>query len=91
MKHPFAEARLIVTGHDVAVVTSNKEMISALSNPGQTYLSFVLDLSRTLGELVEVLKTELLLRLALPILMTAQSVKNYLLSVGVKPQHRGAR
>lgn len=52
--HPLAEARLIVRGRDVVAVTSDKEMVSVLSNPGQTYLSFVLDLSRTLGELAEV-------------------------------------
>jgi DNA-binding transcriptional MerR regulator len=52
--HTLAEARLIVRGHDVIAVTSDKEMVSVLSNPGQTYLSFVLDMSRTLGELAEV-------------------------------------
>jgi DNA-binding transcriptional MerR regulator len=52
--HSLVEARLIVRGRDVVAVTSDKEMVSVLSNPGQAYLSFVLDLSRTLGELAEV-------------------------------------
>jgi DNA-binding transcriptional MerR regulator len=54
MEKPLAEARLVVSGRDVLVVKSEHELVSALSKPGQSYLSFVVDLPRTLGELAEV-------------------------------------
>ena len=54
MEQPLAQARLVVRDGDVVAVRSDKELISVLSNPGQTYFSFVLDLPRTLGELMEV-------------------------------------
>jgi DNA-binding transcriptional MerR regulator len=50
---PLAEARLIVSGRDVIVVKNKSELISALQNPGQGCLSFVLDLPRSLGELTQ--------------------------------------
>jgi DNA-binding transcriptional MerR regulator len=50
---PLSEARLIVSGRDVIVVKNKSELISALRNPGQACLSFVLDLPRTLGELAQ--------------------------------------
>jgi DNA-binding transcriptional MerR regulator len=54
MEKPLAEARLIVSGRDVLVVRNEQQLISALASPGQHCLSFVVDLPRTLGELVEV-------------------------------------
>ncbi len=53
MENPLAEARLVVSGHDVLVVRGERQLISALARPGQSCLSFVVDLPRTLGELVE--------------------------------------
>lgn len=55
---PLAEARLIVSGRDVIVVKNKSELISALHNPGQACLSFVLDLPRTLGELTQLVDTK---------------------------------
>ena len=40
---PLSAARLVVTGHDVAIV-SEGDLVSVLSKPGQGYLSFVVDL-----------------------------------------------
>ncbi len=54
MEKPLAEARLVVSGRDVLVVRNEHQLISALARPGQSCLSFVVDLPRTLGELVEV-------------------------------------
>jgi DNA-binding transcriptional MerR regulator len=51
MDKPLSEARLVVTGHDVALVRKG-ELVSALSKPGQGYLSFVVDLPDMIGELV---------------------------------------
>jgi DNA-binding transcriptional MerR regulator len=53
MEKPLAEARLVVTGDDVAIVRQG-ELVSVLSQPGQGYLSFVVDLPQMLGELVNV-------------------------------------
>lgn len=53
MEKPLAEARLVVSGRDVLVVGNERDLISALARPGQSCLSFVVDLPRTLGELVE--------------------------------------
>lgn len=53
MQKPLSEARLVVTGRDVAIVEKG-ELVSALSRPGQAYLSFVVDLPQMLGELVNV-------------------------------------
>jgi DNA-binding transcriptional MerR regulator len=54
MEKPLAEARLVVSGRDVLVVRNERQLMSALSKPGQGCLSFVVDLPRTLGELSEV-------------------------------------
>jgi DNA-binding transcriptional MerR regulator len=54
MEKPLAEARLVVSGRDVLVVRSESDLVSALARPGQSCLSFVVDLPRTIGELVEV-------------------------------------
>lgn len=54
MEQPLSEARLVVTGRDVVAVKNARELMSVLSKPGQSCLSFVLDLPRTLGELVEI-------------------------------------
>ena len=54
MEQPLSEARLVVTGRDVVAVRNDRELMSVLSKPGQSCLSFVLDLPRTLGELVEI-------------------------------------
>lgn len=51
----LAHARLIVVGNDVFDVQSDHQLISALRNPGQACLSFVVDLPRTLGELSKVM------------------------------------
>jgi DNA-binding transcriptional MerR regulator len=51
---PLATTRLVVSGSDVLVVTNNNQLISALSKPGQSCLSFVVDLPRTLGELAQI-------------------------------------
>lgn len=55
--HSLANSRLVVSGRDVLVVRSNNELVSALSKPGQSCLSFVLDLPRTLGGLTEIGET----------------------------------
>lgn len=52
-KLPLAEARLVVSGRDVILVKSKNELISALQSPGQSCLSFVVDLPRTLGEVAQ--------------------------------------
>lgn len=57
MDHPLAEARLIVTGRDVVAVKGDRELMSVLSQPGQSCLSFVVDLSRTLGELAQIARS----------------------------------
>jgi DNA-binding transcriptional MerR regulator len=53
IEKPLSEARLVVTGRDVAIVGKG-ELVSVLSKPGQAYLSFVVDLPQMLGELVTV-------------------------------------
>jgi hypothetical protein len=53
MEKPLSEARLVVTGRDVAIVHKG-EVVSVLSRPGQGYLSFVVDLAQMIGELVNV-------------------------------------
>ncbi len=55
MEKPLSEARLVVSGRDVAIVKKG-ELVSVLSRPGQSYLSFVVDLPHILGELVDVAK-----------------------------------
>jgi DNA-binding transcriptional MerR regulator len=54
IKDPLSEARLVVSGKDVVAVRSKAQLVSALSQPGQGCLSFVVDLPRTLGELEQV-------------------------------------
>jgi DNA-binding transcriptional MerR regulator len=54
LERPLAEARLVVSGSDVLEVTSERQLISVLSKPGQGCLSFVVDLPRTLGELSQI-------------------------------------
>jgi len=56
MDQPLSQARLIVSGHDVAVVREG-ELVSVLSRPGQGYLSFVVDLPQVLGQLVNIADT----------------------------------
>ena len=51
MNEPLSEARLVVTGRDVAIVRKG-QLVSVLSKPGQGYLSFVVDLPQMLGELL---------------------------------------
>lgn len=55
---PLAEARLVVSGRDVLVVRNQRQLMSALAQPGQGCLSFVVDLPRTLGEIVQLAKAE---------------------------------
>jgi len=57
MDYPLAEARLIVTGRDVVVANGDRELVSALSQPGQSCLSFVVDLPQTLGELDQLVRS----------------------------------
>lgn len=57
LDQPFANARLVVSGRDVLMVKSSNELVSALSKPGQSCLSFVVDLPRTLGDLTEIAET----------------------------------
>jgi DNA-binding transcriptional MerR regulator len=54
IEKPLAESRLVVSGRDVLIVRNDRQLVSALSKSGQSCLSFVVDLPRTLGELVEV-------------------------------------
>jgi DNA-binding transcriptional MerR regulator len=51
IEKPLAESRLVVSGRDVLIVRNDRQLVSALSKPGQGCLSFVVDLPRTLGEL----------------------------------------
>jgi DNA-binding transcriptional MerR regulator len=57
MEKPLSEARLVVSGRDVLFVRNDKQLISALGSPGQSCLSFVVDLPLLLGELLEVTDT----------------------------------
>jgi DNA-binding transcriptional MerR regulator len=52
LEKPLSEARLLVSGRDVLVVRNGQQLVSALSKPGQSCLSFIVDLPRTVGELV---------------------------------------
>jgi DNA-binding transcriptional MerR regulator len=52
-EHPLAEARLVVVGNDVAMVNSQRELVSTLRSPGQTLLAFVLDMRGAVSELKE--------------------------------------
>lgn len=54
LDQPLSKTRLVVSGRDVLVVKNGNELVSALSKPGQSCLSFVVDLPRTLGELTEI-------------------------------------
>lgn len=54
---PLAEARLVVSGRDVLLVRNREQLVSALSKPGQSCLSFVVDIPRTLGELKKIADT----------------------------------
>ena len=56
MAQPLSEARLIVSGSDIAIVRKG-DVVSALSRPGQSYLSFVVDLPQILGEIVTIADT----------------------------------
>ena len=56
MEKPLSEARLVVSGRDVAIVREG-ELVSVLSKPGQGYLRFVVDLPQVLGELADVANT----------------------------------
>jgi DNA-binding transcriptional MerR regulator len=73
LEKPLAEARLVVSGSDVLEVTSQQQLISVLSNPGQGCLSFVVDLPRTLGELAQIADESNVFALYLP---NSQSTSN---------------
>src|SRR5439155_10279160 len=47
LEHPLAEARLVVVGSDVKLVSNCDELISLLKKPGQSAFAFLLDLNRT--------------------------------------------
>ena len=51
INEPLSEARLVVTGRDVAIVRKG-QLVSVLSKPGQGYLSFIVDLPQMVGELL---------------------------------------
>jgi DNA-binding transcriptional MerR regulator len=51
LQHPLSEARLVVMGSDVHLVTSCEEITSILRRPGQTTVAFVLDIGRTVEEI----------------------------------------
>ncbi len=51
LTNPLGECRLVITGADVQVVTSDKTMMSALRRPGQTSFAFLFDLARTVDEM----------------------------------------
>jgi DNA-binding transcriptional MerR regulator len=58
LPQPLAECRLIVTGADVQVVNSPKEIMSVLRSPGQTSFAFVFDLARTVQEMKQEIQCE---------------------------------
>ena len=51
LPNPLSEYRLIVTGSDVQVATTDKTVMSALKRPRQTSFAFVFDLARAVGEM----------------------------------------
>jgi DNA-binding transcriptional MerR regulator len=53
LEKPLSEARLVVSGHDVAIVREG-ELMSVLSKPGQGYLRFVIDIPQVMGELTNI-------------------------------------
>ena len=57
LTHPLAECRLIVTGTDVQVTNSPKEIMSVLRTPGQTAFAFVFDIARTVDEMKQEIGT----------------------------------
>src|ERR1043166_592551 len=50
LEHPLVEARLVVLGSDVKLVSSRDELISLLEKPGQSAFAFLLNLTRTVDE-----------------------------------------
>lgn len=66
MEQPLSEARLIVSGRDVVAAKNDRELVSVLAKPGQSCLSFIVDLPRTLGELVEIVGHSNSFAVALP-------------------------
>jgi DNA-binding transcriptional MerR regulator len=50
IENPLAEAKLVAIGRDVAIVSDERELVSILRSPGQTYLAFVLDLGAAVAE-----------------------------------------
>jgi DNA-binding transcriptional MerR regulator len=53
----FSEARLVVTTENVLLTRSAEELISHLSNPGQSYVSMVVDLPRAIFDVFAAEKT----------------------------------
>jgi DNA-binding transcriptional MerR regulator len=53
LANPLANARLVVSGIDVILVRSNKELMSVLQEPGQRLMRIVVDLGRIVKELEE--------------------------------------
>jgi DNA-binding transcriptional MerR regulator len=51
IQNPLAEARLVVIGSDVKLVTSCDEITSLLRRPGQAAFAFLLDIGRTVEEI----------------------------------------
>jgi DNA-binding transcriptional MerR regulator len=57
LANPLAECRLVITGSDVQVATSQDKLMSALRRPGQTSFAFVFDLAKTVGEIRHEIET----------------------------------
>jgi DNA-binding transcriptional MerR regulator len=60
--NPLGESRLVITGDDVQVATSDKTIMSALRKPGQTAFAFVFDLARTVDSMRRHIEAEALER-----------------------------
>ena len=45
------------SGRDVLIVKNGRELVSALARPGQTCLTFVVDLPSTVGQVIELART----------------------------------
>jgi DNA-binding transcriptional MerR regulator len=57
LPNPLTEARLVVIGSDVHLVTSCDEITSLLRKPGQAAFAFLLDIGRTVEEIKKDVQT----------------------------------
>ena len=88
LEKPLTEARLVVSGNDVLEVTSQQQLISVLSKPGQGCLSFVVDLPRTLGELAKIADESNVFAVYLPNSQSTSNDRKPVASVGSKQLRR---